>query len=106
MVDADAWERTRNPWTMLQDLPRERLAALARDATFIEELEALVAARHRYRTQTRWYGQTRPKSPLKRVAYFSMEFGLDDALPLYAGGLGILAGDYLKTASELGVPAA
>ena len=105
MVDADAWERTRNPWTMLQDVPRQRLTALAADPVFMKELEALLAARHRYRSETGWYGQTQPKSLLKRVAYFSMEFGLDEALPLYAGGLGILAGDYLKTASDLGVPA-
>ena len=105
MVDADVWERTRNPWTMLQDVSRQRLTALAADPAFMKELQALLAARHRYRSETGWYGQTQPKSVLKRVAYFSMEFGLDEALPLYAGGLGILAGDYLKTASDLGVPA-
>ena len=105
MVDADAWERTRNPWTMLQDVPRERLNALAADPVFMKELEALLAARHRYQSDPGWYGRTEAKSVLKRVAYFSMEFGVDEALPLYAGGLGILAGDYLKTASDLGVPA-
>ena len=105
MVDADAWERTRNPWTMLQDVPRERLSALAADPVFMKELEALLAARHHYESEPGWYGRTQSKSVLKRVAYFSMEFGVDEALPLYAGGLGILAGDYLKTASDLGVPA-
>jgi glycogen phosphorylase len=105
MVDADAWERTRNPWTMLQDVPRERLNALAADPVFMKELEALLTARHRYQSDPGWYGRTEAKSVLKRVAYFSMEFGVDEALPLYAGGLGILAGDYLKTASDLGVPA-
>jgi len=105
MVDADAWERTRNPWTMLLDVPRERLTALAADPAFNKELEALLAARHRYQREPGWYGRTQARSVLKRVAYFSMEFGVDEALPLYAGGLGILAGDYLKTASDLGVPA-
>ena len=105
MVDADAWDRTRNPWTILQDIPRARLNTLAKDRAFMRELEALLAARHHYRIQTGWYGQTQPGSVLKNVAYFSMEFGLAEALPLYAGGLGILAGDYLKTASDLGVPA-
>jgi starch phosphorylase len=105
MVDADAWERTRNPWTLLQDVPRKRFAALARDPVFMKELEALLAARHRYQIEPGWYGRSQTRSMLKRVAYFSMEFGLDEALPLYAGGLGILAGDYLKTASDLGVPA-
>jgi starch phosphorylase len=105
MVEADAWERTRNPWTILQDVPRDRLTALAADPAFLEELERTLKARLRYRSEAGWYGQTQPRSALKRVAYFSMEFGLGEALPLYAGGLGILAGDYLKTASDLGVPA-
>ncbi len=105
MLDSDAWERTRNPWTMLQDVPRERLTALAADPVFMKELEALLAARHRYQSDPGWYGRTEVKSVFERVAYFSMEFGVDEALPLYAGGLGILAGDYLKTASDLGVPA-
>ena len=105
MVDADAWERTRNPWTILQDVPRARLAALAADPAFMEELARILEARLRYRSEPSWYGQTQPRSAPKRVAYFSMEFGLGEALPLYAGGLGILAGDYLKTASDLGVPA-
>ena len=51
-----------------------------------------------------WYGREQRASGLKTVAYFSMEFGLGEALPVYSGGLGILAGDYLKTASDLGVP--
>ena len=104
MVDADAWERTRNPWAILQDVPRERLAALGADPAFMGELRALVAARTG-RGETSWYRQAQPGSVLKCIAYFSMEFGLSEALPLYAGGLGILAGDYLKTASDLGVPA-
>ena len=60
--------------------------------------------RERYLSEPSWYAQHYSAGELERVAYFSMEFGLGESLPLYAGGLGILAGDYLKTASDLGVP--
>jgi starch phosphorylase len=80
----------------------ERLEALAADAGFIRAVEALEASRARYRATPAW----RPPgaAALPRVAYFSMEFGLHEALPLYSGGLGVLAGDYLKTASDLDLP--
>ncbi|HXP06658.1 MAG TPA: alpha-glucan family phosphorylase [Stellaceae bacterium] len=102
-VDADAWERTRNPWSMLQDIAPERLRALAADPDFLAELQRLAAARRAYLADPGWFALATNAS-LKGVAYFSMEFGVGEALPLYAGGLGVLAGDYLKTASDLGVP--
>ena len=105
MVDAPAWEQTRNPWAMLQDTPRDRLTALAADPAFMGELERVLRARLRYRSDAGPYGHGLSRSARARIAYFSMEFGLSEAVPLYAGGLGILAGDYLKTASDLGVAA-
>jgi starch phosphorylase len=60
--------------------------------------------RQEYLSQPNWYGETQGTRGVKGIAYFSMEFGLGEARPLYAGGLGILAGDYLKAASDLGVP--
>ncbi len=104
-VSQEVWARTRNPWIILQDLPSQRLAELARNAGFRRELRELLAAREAYRRDPGWYGQTHAGAALRGVAYFSLEFGLGEALPLYAGGLGILAGDCLKTASDLGVPA-
>ena len=104
-VSPEVWARTQNPWIILQDLPSERLAELARDAAFRRALRELMAAREEYRRHPGWYGQTHAGAALRGVAYFSLEFGLGEALPLYAGGLGILAGDCLKTASDLGVPA-
>ncbi|HOQ61466.1 MAG TPA: alpha-glucan family phosphorylase, partial [Vicinamibacterales bacterium] len=101
-LDGPLWERTENPWLLLQHVSRERLDQLAADATFLRELEALRAARARYRASKPWRPAGSPDLP--RVAYFSMEFGLHEALPLYSGGLGVLAGDYLKTASDLGLP--
>jgi starch phosphorylase len=104
-VSPDLWERIRNPWVILQDVPSDRLSALARDASFRRELRQLLAAREQYMGDPGWYGRTHGTARLGGVAYFSMEFGLGEALPLYAGGLGVLAGDYLKTASDLGLPA-
>ena len=104
-LDGELWERTQNPWHLLQHVPSERLERLASDPGFRRDLLALEEARARYRATPAW----RPSGPagatdLPRVAYFSMEFGLHEALPLYAGGLGILAGDFLKTASDLDLP--
>jgi starch phosphorylase len=101
-LDEALWEHTRNPWLILQHVPRARLDELAGDATFLRDLAALVRARERYRASPQW--RPDPATRLPVVAYFSMEFGLDEALPLYAGGLGVLAGDYLKTASDLHAP--
>lgn len=87
-IDAHAWEHTQNPYLILQNVSQQRLA-----------LE-----REQYITQESWYSRNCDGMSQKRIAYFSMKFGLGQALPLYAGGLGILAGDYLKIASDLGVP--
>ncbi len=101
-LDEAMWERTQNPWLLLQHVPFERLERLARDPNFLRDLQTLEESRARYRASPPW----RPSGTtnLPSVAYFSMEFGLHEALPLYAGGLGVLAGDYLKTASDLDVP--
>lgn len=104
MLDPQAWALTRNPYVILQNLSQQRLDELAQDAKFLKQLAKLTAARDGYLGRASWYGDTYSAAPLKGVAYFSMEFGLSEALPLYAGGLGILAGDYLKAVSDLGVP--
>ncbi|HEY0281107.1 MAG TPA: alpha-glucan family phosphorylase [Rhizomicrobium sp.] len=103
-VDEQLWKRTHNPWTVLQSAPAERLKLLAADQKFRERLANFVTERQRYLQTPGWFRGTENASQLKGVAYFSMEFGLGAALPLYAGGLGVLAGDFLKTASDLDVP--
>ncbi len=103
-LSADAWERFRNPWLVLQEVPRVTLERLAGDRGFLETLRRLMEERRRYLRDPGWCARSGRAASLGTVAYFSMEFGLSDALPLYAGGLGVLAGDYLKTASDLGVP--
>jgi len=103
-LDPQTWDRIQNPWVLLQIVGRDRLEAMAADPAFVRELDQISQARRAYLDGAGWYGETYRNAPLKRVAYFSMEFGLGEALPLYAGGLGVLAGDYLKTASDLAVP--
>lgn len=103
-LDAEAWLRTRNPWIMLRNTTTSRLAELATDQPFLDHLGRLASARLTYHTRASWFEETHGAASLAGVAYFSMEFGLSEALPLYAGGLGILSGDFLKTASDLGLP--
>ncbi len=103
-VDSQTWEQTENPYVILQNLPQKRLKELAEDAHFIKLLEQLAADRDDYYRQNSWYNTGYLAGSMRKIAYFSMEFGLGESLPLYAGGLGILAGDYLKAASDLGVP--
>jgi glycogen phosphorylase len=104
-LDPALWERTRNPWAMLQNIAQADLESIARDAGWRSELVRAVEERERYLAEPTWYANLHGDASLGMVAYFSMEFGLSEAFPLYAGGLGVLAGDYLKTASDLGVPA-
>lgn len=108
-VDEELWRRTHNPWTILEDVSAGRLTDLAADPGFVAHLDRIVAARSAYLADRGWFadvpdGVPPSAKPVAGVAYFSMEFGLGEALPLYAGGLGILAGDFLKASSDLGVP--
>ena len=104
MVDAASWERTENPHAIMQNLTEARFAELDGDPLFKKRLQESIAAREAYNNRSCWYHETLAGAGLKGVAYFSLEFGLGEALPLYAGGLGVLAGDFLKTASDLAVP--
>ena len=103
-LDPEIWEQTKNPYAVLQNITEDRLQALDQDSAFKTQVQQLLAAHKDYCSQLGWFGESHGDSALKHIAYFSMEFGLGEALPLYAGGLGILAGDYLKAASDLGVP--
>jgi len=103
-IDPVVWQQTKNPSAVMQNLNPQRLQELNNNAQFKERLQKVTTERQEYLAQPGWYGENHSQSGLKGIAYFSMEFGLGEALPLYAGGLGILAGDYLKAASDLGVP--
>ena len=103
-VDPHLWEQTQHdPVRVLSLVARERLEALSKDTAFMSFLGEIHADLRRYLSVPRWF-QNRGRSDLVKVAYFSPEFGIAEALPQYSGGLGILAGDHLKAASSLGVP--
>lgn len=104
-VDGDAWERAgHDPMKMLGLVPKPRLEQLTEDGPFLAFLASIDEDLRRYMDEPRWFQRGRPDTELHRVAYFSPEFGVNEALPTYSGGLGVLAGDHLKAASDLGVP--
>jgi glycogen phosphorylase len=103
-VDPHLWDASvHDPVRMLGLVDRERLDALAHDAAFKRFLGEVRDELQRYLDGERWF-QSRGESPLQLVAYFSPEFGIAEAVPQYSGGLGVLAGDHLKSSSDLGVP--
>ena len=103
-VDPQTWQDVgQDPVRLLGEVSPERLAELAVDPDFLGRLRAAHDDLNRYLTAPHWY-QTLPESPPAAIAYFSPEFGITEVLPQYSGGLGILAGDHLKAASDLGVP--
>ena len=102
-LDPVLWELTHNPW-VLQTVSRAKLQGVLADPAFRKNVDDLVQARRDAATAPAWFQQTYPQSPLNCVAYFSMEFMLSEALPIYSGGLGNVAGDQLKAAGDLGVP--
>ena len=103
-LDPEAWIRCNNPFMVLQHAHQELLEEAAADESLVAELTRWFDRQEQYMRSAGWFGQTHADSKLKGVAYFSMEFGLSEALPIYSGGLGILAGDHLKSASDLNVP--
>lgn len=103
-LDAALWMATKNPWVVLQTASRDRITQLLRDPAFRKTVDELVRMRREQRDAPAWFQKEHPLAPLTCVAYFSMEFMLSEALPIYSGGLGNVAGDQLKTASDLGVP--
>jgi len=103
-LNPDLWERTHNPWAVLQTVSGQDLKRITSEPSFRSSLDEIVRTRSAENESPRWFQQTHPRSPLTSVAYFSMEYMLSEALPIYSGGLGNVAGDQLKAASDLGVP--
>jgi starch phosphorylase len=103
-LDPVLWEKTHNPWMILQTVSREKLDAALADANYRKMIEDLLQSNQRILDAPSWFQKTHSDAPLSCVAYFSMEFMLNEALPIYSGGLGNVAGDQLKAASDLGVP--
>jgi starch phosphorylase len=103
-LDPARWELTHHASEVLQAVPRDKLAAALADPDFSRELDRLVLAKRQEESAPTWFQEKHPQSPLTCVAYFCLEFMLTEALPIYSGGLGDVAGDQLKAASDLGVP--
>jgi len=103
-LDPALWDITHSPWILLQTVSHDRLEKLMSDSVFRDKVKTLLQFKNQAETDSAWFQQSYPDSPLTCVAYFSMEFMLSEALPVYSGGLGNVAGDQLKTASDLGVP--
>ena len=103
-LDLALWEITHNPWVVLQTVSRDQIERLLADSVFRKNVDDLVQTRRQAVKAPAWFQQNHPQAPLTCVAYFSMEFMLSEALPIYSGGLGNVAGDQLKAASDLGVP--
>jgi starch phosphorylase len=103
-LDSELWELTHNPWVVLQTVSRDQIERKLADPIFRDNVDSLVRTRRQSNVATGWFQQNHSNTPLTCAAYFSMEFMLSEALPIYSGGLGNVAGDQLKAASDLGVP--
>ena len=104
-LDPDLWEETgHNPRLVLGRIDQRRLAELCGDEAYLAQMDRASADLDEYLAGTGWFAAAHPEAFGIRIAYFSAEFGLTECIPNYAGGLGILAGDHLKSASDLGLP--
>ncbi|HTP02883.1 MAG TPA: alpha-glucan family phosphorylase [Anaerolineales bacterium] len=105
-LDYDLWERLdHNPIRLLRETKRKRLSQAAKDKDYLANYDRVFAAYDAYFAEgNTWAVQSHPELKNRPVAYFSMEYGLHEKLPIYSGGLGVLAGDHLKEASDLGLP--
>ncbi len=105
-LDRRLWEKVNhNPIAFLHQVDKEKLAAAVKDKYFLEEYDRVMVEFDAYMAnKDTWFAQQYPDLKDRQIAYFSFEFGLHESMPFYAGGLGILAGDHLKEASDLGLP--
>lgn len=103
-VNPELWSASRNAWAVLKSIGQDELEDLGKDNAFSAEVRVLIEDRQRRNSEPFWFPQSRASRILDLTAYFSMEFGLAESLPIYAGGLGVLAGDHMKAATDLGAP--
>jgi starch phosphorylase len=105
-IDQELWERlNHNPLLFLRQVGRSEINAVSQNKHYLEHYDQVMADFDLYLGSTdTWFARTHPDDIAKTIAYFSMEFGLHETLPIYSGGLGVLSGDHLKGASDLGLP--
>lgn len=103
-LDPALWALTNNPWVVLQTVSGEKLKSLLENPEFFKLVEEMAEKKRQEVNSPGWFQQSYPKTSLSHAVYFSMEYMLSEALPIYSGGLGNVAGDQLKSSSDLGVP--
>ena len=105
-IDKDLWEESeKNPVKFLKRVSQEKLDNASKNAMFLKEYDKLVDNFENYmKSKNTWFSNKYPENKNDLIAYFSAEYGLDQTIPIYSGGLGILSGDHLKSASDLGIP--
>ena len=105
-IDNDLWETCeKNPVKFLKQVSQERLEAVSKNVEFLKEYDKLARQFEDYmNSKNTWFANNYPENKNDLIAYFSAEYGLDRTIPIYSGGLGILSGDHLKSASDLGIP--
>ena len=103
-LDPELWATTQNPWVILRTVSQEKIKAVLGAPEFRTRLDNLLSQNRESYHADAWFQNKHPGAALTSVAYFSMEFMLSEALPIYSGGLGNVAGDQMKAASDLGVP--
>lgn len=105
-IDMDLWEQSeKNPVKFLKHVSQEKLENVAKDIIFLKEYDKIVEDFEGYmNSKNTWFSKNYPEEKEDLIAYFSAEYGLDQTIPIYSGGLGILSGDHLKSASDLGIP--
>ena len=103
-LDSYLWRTTQNPWVILQTVSKDKVNTLLATPDFQQLLSSLLQHKRKFFSADAWFQKTHPGAALATIAYFSMEFMLTEALPIYSGGLGNVAGDQMKAASDLGVP--
>ena len=103
-LDKELWAATQNPWVILRTVSQEKIKAALGAPEFRRRLDNLLGQNRESYNADAWFQHKHPGAALTSIAYFSMEFMLSEALPIYSGGLGNVAGDQMKAASDLGVP--
>ena len=105
-IDIDLWEKVeKNPVKFLKLVGQSKIERMAEDLNFLKKYDKIVENFENYmESKKTWFNENYPKNQNDLVAYFSAEYGLDEVLPIYSGGLGLLSGDHVKSASDLGIP--
>ncbi len=105
-IDMDLWEHcSKNPVKFLKQVSQDRLEKVSKDIAFLKEYDKVAENFENYmNSKNTWFASKYPSNKKDLIAYFSAEYGLDQTIPIYSGGLGILSGDHLKSASDLGIP--